>query len=89
MSRKTICVKCAWNNGVRVKKNVFGKLDPVRDCGYFGTVARLGAGQEVRRLDAESSMTALMIGEGGALPETDKVGGSPRLVRPRSFYIWG
>jgi hypothetical protein len=34
---KTICVKCAWNNGVRVKKNVFGKLDPVRDCGYFGT----------------------------------------------------
>jgi hypothetical protein len=38
MSRKTICVKCAWNNGAKRKKNAYGQLDSVRDCAYLGTV---------------------------------------------------
>jgi hypothetical protein len=33
-------------------------------------------------------MTALMIGEGGPLPETLKVGGSPRLLG-RDLLLWG
>jgi hypothetical protein len=43
MSRKTICLACFWNDGVKLKKNVFGLCDSVRECGYFGAAPAWGA----------------------------------------------